>query len=109
MNKRLRKKIHKQLLVDICFEISVSAYWRKKLKHTPFHVPIIINVSNSMYLPSELCQKIRQSNLKYFVKKLPYLFTHDFGYYPDNYVFFCFTPLEFPRVKQLSVNNPATM
>ncbi|MFF2533841.1 hypothetical protein ACFVS2_33965 [Brevibacillus sp. NPDC058079] len=109
MNKRQRKKLHKRLLEDICYEVSVSSYWRGELKQVAFHAAITIDRNNSTYLPKYLHQEIKLHSLNFCLEKQPYRQIDILGHYPDSYVIFCISPSEFPSVRQISMNNPDLM
>lgn len=70
MNKRIRKKIHKRYINDLCYEISNIDSWRDLLIASDYNKKFALDKNNSKSLDDESKQILRKYDLKYSVSKI---------------------------------------
>lgn len=113
MRKRLKKKIHKLNLSEICCWISQENEWREKLFKSEFNTKFIID-RNQKPIHNYVKKHIYKYNLRYYVSLVSgYDVSDDIIYsFFDNYdkenresIFFKFEPVEFPEYFVYSLNG----
>lgn len=106
MNKRCRKKLHKQFLIDVTYQVSISSHWRKLILSMDSKSINQIDKRNDADLSNFLQRKIRRYNLKYMIVKIPYEQAIGWDDFPADYIFMKFYPTEFSSIYDISSNNP---
>jgi predicted ribosome-associated RNA-binding protein Tma20 len=105
IKKRLRKKLHRKIIHELCHYASLSSTWRKKLFQTREYE--IFDFSQSDLITLLKNEPIlRKYRFQFSVMVIP-KHTAPLWLQEDIYVVFKFFAKEFPEVYQLSGNNPA--
>ena len=103
MNKRSTKKVHKRYLNDICYDISLSSFWRKRLFDSKDKEKFLIDIHNLNELPKYVKGPVARYRLRYYVYKTDEVLDKDFYY--EGGVFFKFEAVEFNKISNYSFNN----
>ena len=101
MNKRLKRKLHKEYLLSIVYAISTSSYWRKLLLESGSIQTYEINSNRINEIESYTANLIRKYNLKYCVSVIKESDSVEF-----QSIVFKFWAKEFPKLEAESYNNP---
>jgi penicillin-binding protein-related factor A (putative recombinase) len=107
MNKKTRRKIHKRVLNDVVYEISVSHLWRRILFDAQVGEKFLIDNRSPTSEPGlkSLHRSLARYNLKFFVSKVSKEDEPHWEGFFDG-IYFKFEAKEFPDVSDFSVNNP---
>jgi hypothetical protein len=103
VNKRLIKKVHKKYLNDICYDISLSSFWRKKLFDGKDKEKFLIDLHIINELPKYIKTPVLRYRLRYYVYKTDEILDMDFYY--EGGVFFKFEAVGFNKISNYSFNN----
>lgn len=114
MNKRIRRKIHKRILYDVIYEVSISHLWRGLLFKSKDGEKFLIDSQSPITEPSlrRLHRSLARYHLKYFVSKVskedePQKTNPKWAdLFFDGGVYFKFEAKGFPEVFDFSINNP---
>jgi len=101
LKKRISKKLHKKILNDVVYEISLSSLWRKRLFEDNDETEFFINCRNLCELPMFIRKQISKYKLCYFVYKEDLENEHEYKLKR-----FVFVATKHPMIFSDSLNNP---
>ena len=100
MRRRLRKKLHRRVLVEQVIDLSLKAAWRRRLLSAPEGRPHRIDRDHLDDVPPRLAATIRVHGLRFAAARVAA------DERAGELVPFAFWALEFPAVIAWSWNNP---
>lgn len=103
INKRLTKKVHKKYLNDICYDISLSSFWRKRLFNSKDKEKFLIDLRNINEIPKCVKSPVLRYKLRYFVYKTDEIL--DKNLYFEGGVFFKYEAVGLKKVCTYSFNT----
>ena len=98
MKRRVRKKLYKNHLYNLIYDVSLDAIWRKQLFNAPVGKRFLVTEVVLPRLSEELRNAVQQKGLNFTV--------FNEGWTDDGFVVFGFSCIEFPYIIAYSTNNP---
>ena len=71
INRRIRRKLHRQALTDVLFGASVSYVWRARL----YEAELLVDTSTLDDVPSSVHDAVRRGHLRYRAARVPHEWT----------------------------------
>jgi hypothetical protein len=107
-SRRVRRKLHRQSLIDVLYGLSVSYIWRARFHEAGLGVELLVDATTLDDVPPAVNHAVRQGHLRYRAARAPHEWTHGWRGY-EGYVMFRLRAEEFPGIVAFSANNPATI
>jgi len=107
-SRRIRRKLHRQVLTDVLFGVSVAYVWRARLYDACVGADLLVDASTLDDVPSSVHDAVRRGHFRYRAARVPHEWTHGWQGY-EAYVMSRLRAEEFPDVVGFSANNPATI
>lgn len=98
MKRRVRKKLYKNHLYNLIYDVSLDAIWRERLFNAPSGERFLVAEGDLPRLSEELRNAVQQKSLNFTV--------FNDGRTEDGFVVFGFSCIEFPYIIAYSTNNP---
>jgi len=106
MKKRIRKKLHKNHLIDVVYSVSVSPIWREQLFKSVQYKKYIIDKKHYEGVTNQLKKIIFKRSLRYFVSIIPQHEAYGWEDWDSTQIYLKFESIEFPNLVDFSANNP---
>lgn len=104
-SRRVRRKLHRQSLIDVLFGLSISYIWRARIYEAGLGVELLVDSSTLDDLPTAVLAAVRRGRLRYRASWVPHEWTSGWQGYEDQ-VMFRLRAEEFPELEAFSANNP---
>jgi hypothetical protein len=104
-NRRISKKRHREYLVDVLADISMSHVWRARLYEAGIGQEFLLTGETLDAVPPETRAVLRRYNLKYRAAWVPHAWTRGWDDAPSM-IMFRVQAVAFPEVVEFSANNP---
>lgn len=100
--KKVRRRLYKQFIEDVALEISLDAYWRKRILGRPYYKKLEITYRNPTEIPKYILKDITLYKLEFEVMRI----NSCREYFDKELEIFKFQSKEFPAIIRYTGNNP---
>lgn len=101
-NKKLRKRLYKESIEDVALEVSLDAYWRKRILGQAYCEKLEITYRNPNEIPKYILKDITIYKLEFEVMRV----SSCEEYFDKELEIFKFQSKEFPTIIRYTGNNP---
>lgn len=108
MNKRIRRKVHRQYIHEFVYAVSLSSPWRRILFDSEHHTKFAIDDQHLMIdrFTSDIRHLLSRYKLRYVVSAYWDNSPQKLEVSEESFVTFKFESAEFPDIVDYSWNNP---
>lgn len=100
--KKVRKRLYKQFIEDVALEISLDAYWRRRILRQPYNEKFEITYRNPTEIPKYILKDVILYKLEFEVMRI----NSCREYFDKELEIFKFQSKEFPAIIRYTGNNP---